>query len=414
MQTLDIKEKEFNQTASTALIQVAQALSQINGTVLPSTDLVTQRTSNYFIVNINEEIDANLLEHLLQREFEKRALNTDFEYGIYNCSSDQMVYGKYIGYDAKEDEDLRPDELLKYADLDYYFGVRFPKRGSFLLANMNFVIIFSIILLLTIAFFLYSMLVILRQRRLSEMQTDFINNMTHEFKTPISTIKISADVIENNPAIQNDPRLKRYAHIISDQNQRLNNQVEKVLQIARIERENFQLNLETINLNELLLDVVRNAEPKLEEIGGEISLDLPATNIDIEADRTHLLNIFYNLLDNAMKYCGAQPTVNIKVSELSDNYQIIVKDNGPGIPKAYQERVFEKFFRIPTGNVHDVKGFGLGLFYIKNITKDHGWDTKLKSTEGQGTEIIFTIKKPKAVRSWTFNSWLKGLQMNKT
>lgn len=411
LQTLDIKEKEFNQTATTALIEVAQELSRINGSDLPSQNLVTRRSSNYFIVNINEEIDANLLEYLLKREMEERALDTDFEYGIYDCSSDQMVYGKLIGFSKdKSIEDLSPKVLPKYADLDYYFGVRFPQRGSFLLGSMSLVVIFSVILLVAIAFFLYSMLVILRQRRLSDLQTDFINNMTHEFKTPISTIKISADVFENSDAIKNDPRLKRYASIISEQNQRLNNQVEKVLQIARIERENFQLNLESVNLNELLLDVIRNVEPKLEELGGELSLKHPSQSIDIQADRTHLLNIFYNLIDNAMKYSGDQPKVNIAVKEEDDRYLISVKDNGPGIPKIYQDRIFEKFFRIPTGNVHDVKGFGLGLFYIKNVVKDHGWDIQLVSDENKGTEIIFTIKKTRPAKSFSLQSWKQRLQ----
>jgi len=324
-----------------------------------------------------------------------------------------MVYGKLIGYSEDKAEDVAPADLPKYADLDYYFGVRFTKRGSFLLASMSFVVVFSIILLLTIAFFLYSMLVILRQRRLSEMQKDFINNMTHEFKTPISTIKISADVFENTDVIKDNPRLKRYATIISEQNQRLNNQVEKVLQIARIERENFQLMLEPVNLNELLLDVIRNVEPKLEELGGEISIELPSESVEITADKTHLLNIIYNLIDNAMKYCVQEPKVNLKVSSNSQHYQVSVKDNGPGIPKQYQERVFEKFFRIPTGNVHDVKGFGLGLFYIKNVVKSHGWGIELNSQEKAGTEIILTIKKPKPASQW-FSSWRQRLQTAKS
>ncbi|NNE28915.1 MAG: HAMP domain-containing histidine kinase [Saprospiraceae bacterium] len=414
LQTLDIKEKEFNQTASTALIEVARKLARINGSVLPNQNLVTQRTSNYFIVNINEEIDANLLEHYLKTEFEERALKTDFEYGIYNCSSDQMVYGELISFSKESLDEIPREDLPKYADLDYYFGVRFPKRVSFLLASMNLVVIFSVILFLTIAFFMYSMLVILRQRRLSEMQTDFINNMTHEFKTPISTIKISADVFENSDLIREDPRLKRYAGIITEQNQRLNEQVEKVLQIARIERDTIQLNLEEVNLNDLLQDVIRNAEPKLEKLGGELTLHLPTKQIQIEADRTHLLNIFFNLIDNAMKYSPGEPKIDISLNEEEKLFKVSIKDEGPGIPEEYQERVFEKFFRIPTGNVHDVKGFGLGLFYIKSICKAHGWKVALESKEGKGTEISISMKKPTVERSWSFFNWLKPLQFNQS
>ncbi len=408
LQTLDIRKKEFNQTVTTALIDVAKEIANYNGTVLPSQNLVSQRSSNYFIVNINDEIDANLLEYYLKKEFEIRALKANFEYGIYDCSSDKMVYGELITY--SNEGNLQGEDLPKYGDLDYYFGVRFPDRGSDLLSSMGFILFFSAILLLTIVFFIYSMFVILRQRRMSEMQKDFINNMTHEFKTPISTIKISADVFKSHPSVKKDPRLARYAGIISEQNQRLNNQVEKVLQLARIEKNNFQLNLESVNLNELLQELIRNADPKLEELGGEINLSLPTATSFIQADETHLKNIMYNLIDNAIKYSEGPPKINIGLFSGDDRIAISIQDQGIGIPKDFQQKVFDKFYRIPTGNVHNVKGFGLGLFYIKNICRAHGWQIDLLSDEGAGTTLTISIKKTAAKVKRTGWKWLKRLQ----
>ncbi len=412
-QTLDIRKKEFNQTVTTALIDVAKEIAAYNGSVLPSHDLVSQRSSNYFIVNINDEIDANLLEFYLKKQFEIRALNTNFEYGIYDCSDDVMVYGELITY-ANDKQNLQGEDLPKYGDLDYYFGVRFPDRGSYLLSGMGFILFFSAILLLTIAFFIYSMMVILRQRRLSEMQKDFINNMTHEFKTPISTIKISAEVFENHEKIKKDPRLLRYAEIITEQNQRLNNQVEKVLQLARIEKNNFQLNLEQVNLNDLLVELIKNTEPKLEELGGKLLLSLPDHHTIIEADETHLKNIIYNLIDNAIKYAEKAPIINVGLFSGADRIAISVKDNGIGIAKDYQNKVFDKFYRIPTGNIHNVKGFGLGLFYIKNICKAHGWQIDLISEEQKGTTMTISMKQKVEKEKKTFWQWFQKLEPAKT
>lgn len=412
LQTLDIREKEFNQTVSTALIEVAKQIANYNGSVLPSQNLVSQRSSNYFIVNINDQIDANLLEYYLKNEFGIRALNTDFEYGIYDCSSDRMVYGELITY-SDENTNLKGEDLPKYGDLDYYFGVRFPKRESYLLGSMGFILFFSAILLLTIVFFIYSMFVILRQRRLSEMQKDFINNMTHEFKTPISTIKISADVFKNHPEVKNDKRLLRYADIIEEQNLRLNNQVEKVLQLARIEKGNFQLKLEPVNLNELLRELLHNADPKLEELKGEIQLTLPTEEIIINADQTHLKNIIYNLIDNAIKYTKGAPSIKMELVKSAEKISLEIKDNGIGISKDYQQKVFDKFFRVPTGNVHDVKGFGLGLFYIKSICKAHGWQINLESDENQGTTITINMRQKSSQESWNPFRWFQKIQTSK-
>jgi len=225
------------------------------------------------------------------------------------------------------------------------------------------------------------------------MQKDFINNMTHEFKTPISTIKISSDVFLKNENVKEDKRLHRYATIIKEQNERLNNQVEKVLQIARVERDNFKLNLEEVNLHEILHHTMDSAEVKIYAQNGEIRNDFNATKAFIKADKLHLTNILHNLLDNAIKYCKKTPEILIKTEDLGNKIKLTIKDKGIGIDKEFQGKVFDKFFRVPTGNVHNVKGFGLGLFYIKNICTAHGWRIQLNSEPDQGTEINILLNK---------------------
>ena len=396
MRTWDMKEQEFSQTVKIALLKVAQSLENLSGrNNLPAKGLITQQSSNTYIVNINDEINADMLEYYLQKELEERGLADDFMYGIYDCESKEMVRGRYIDYS----KDTNKKDIEKIADLptngayDYYFSVRFPNRSSFILDDMRLAVFFSLILLLSIIFFIYSMFIILRQQRLSEMQKDFINNMTHEFKTPISTIKISADVFLNNDEIQKDDRLYRYAHIIKEQNARLNKQVEKVLQLAKIEKDNFKLTKENVNLHTLLEDIIQSAELKVGELKGQLEVKLRAQNPNVSADVFHLSNILHNLVDNAIKYCKDKPEINILTGNENDTILFSIKDNGVGIAKEHHQKVFNKFYRVPTGNVHNVKGFGLGLFYIKNICDAHGWKLHLESEPDIGTTITLGMKR---------------------
>lgn len=391
LRTWDLKEKEFNEKVQIALLNVAKDLEKL-GSPLPPQNLISQISSNYYAVNINDVINANLLEYYLIKELELVGLREDFEYGIHDCASNKMLYGNYISYSTdKPKENLKRDDLPTYDEYLYYFGVRFPNRTGYMVSSMRLTILFTALLLLTILFFIYSTMIILRQKRLSEMQKDFINNMTHEFKTPISTIKISANTFINHPAVKQDERLLQYAKIINEQNDRLNSQVEKVLQLARIERDNFKLNREEVNLHDLLESITESAQLKVSENNGSLRLELKASYPLILADRLHLTNLLHNLLDNAIKYCKERPEIVVRTEDVGSQICLSIADKGIGIPKEHQSRVFEKFYRVPTGNVHDVKGFGLGLFYIKNVCAAHGWKIELISTPGKGTEIKIKI-----------------------
>ena len=390
LKALDVEEQKFHQSTTIALHNVAHRLAEINETTLPSFNIVNKVSSNYYIVNINDTIDAGELEFYLQKELEEMALDIDFEYGIYDCSSQEMVYGNYCNY-LPEKANIKRSDLPKYDDFNYYFGVRFPTRSGYLAGEMWLSILFSALLFIAVLFFLYSMWIILRQKRLSEMQKDFINNMTHEFKTPISTIKISADVFLDSPEVKENIRLSRYASIIKDQNNRLNNQVEKVLQLAKVEREGLKLKLEPIHLHELISQVSAASRMKINKKGGQLKVQLNANTESITADRLHLTNIINNLLDNALKYCDKQPEITLATNEHDGRIYLSIQDNGIGISKQHHKKVFNKFYRVPKGNIHDVKGFGLGLFYIKRICQAHRWKLFLDSTPGESTVITIGI-----------------------
>lgn len=393
LRSWDLQEREFNRKVYQALLDASRDLARVGLFVLKDASLIEQISSNYYVVNIDNQFDAPTLEFYLQKAFENQGMREDFQYGIFDCSSNQMVSGRMIKYkklqnSGGEGEQLEAPLPAHYdSDFIYYFGVRFPNKSANMLSNMWIVVVFTILMLITIAFFIYAMTVILRQKQLSELQRDFINNMTHEFKTPISTINISTDVFLQSEQIKADQRLNRYSGIIKEQVLRLNTQVEKVLQLAKIERDKIELNFEEIDLVELLHNISPSMELKIGEKNGNLHLDLAAENTRIKADRLHLTNILHNLVDNGVKYTKGAPEIHIRLRNEGNNVVLSVQDNGIGIAKEHQKHVFDKFYRVPTGNVHNVKGFGLGLFYVKTICREHRWKLQLASEPGKGTTV---------------------------
>ncbi len=388
----DIKEKQFNQTINISLRKVAERMAKFNNNTLPNEDPVAQISSDYYIVNFNDVIDANILEHYLKQEFIYHNMDIDFEYAIYDCTSDKMVYGDYINLSSDPNKEPEPTtNLPKYEEFIYYFGVNFPTKSTYLVSKMGIWIFFSLILLFAIIFFGYALFVILQQKRLSEVQKDFINNMTHEFKTPISTIAISADVISDPEIVHQPEKLKNYAGIIKDENNRLKNQVEKVLQMAILGKDELRLKKEQIKLHPLLKQVISSQELSLKKKNGRVEYDLMPGDPEILADPFHLTNIIYNLLDNAIKYTPVDPLITITTRATRQGIQLIIGDNGPGIKKEHHKKIFDKFFRISTGNIHNVKGFGLGLHYVKKMAKAHKWTIALDSKEEEGSQFMITI-----------------------
>ena len=394
IRTWNLQEREFDRKVNQAMFDTANGLAKMKDFDIPTQKLVEQLSSNYWVVNVNNMFEAEDLEYALSTALQAQVLKEDYQYGMFDCSSDQMITGKLVKHADSKQQGALTEPLPKHTDSDfiYYFGVQFPNRSANILSNMWIVVAFTALMLITVAFFVYAMFVILRQKQLSELQRDFINNMTHEFKTPISTINISTDVFLKNETIQNDQRLNRYAGIIKEQVLRLNTQVEKVLQLAKVEREKIELHLEHLNLADLVNSISPSIELKVNERKGHLHLDLNAQNSRVEADRLHLTNILHNLVDNAVKYSKGEPDITISLRNEGRFVVLRVQDKGIGIPKEHQKRVFDKFYRVPTGNVHNVKGFGLGLFYVKSMCSGHGWKLTLDSKPGEGTGVV--IKMP--------------------
>ncbi len=386
-----LNQAEFDEKIHRVLLKVARAMAQLNSAELPQRDLIKKRSSNYFVVNVDNEIDPQMLEFFLQKELEAAALNLDFEYAVYDCTSDQMVYGDYCSFDPNRTPPDRAKNLPVHHGFTYYFGVRFPTRFSHLVGLTKLSGILSLIMLLTIFFFAYSMIVILRQKRLTELQKDFINNMTHEFKTPLATMEIAAGVFQQAEEVAQNPRLARYAHILREQNQRLAKQIERVLQVARFEQNQFELRSEVLSLHEVIREVAQAEELRFLDKNGTLELRLQAVQDWIAADRLHLSNVIHSLLDNALKYSDDSIRAEIHTTTLNNAIQVSIVDHGIGIAPEHQARVFDKFYRVPTGNVHNVKGFGLGLYYVKRICEAHGWRVSLKSQPGEGTAFQLLI-----------------------
>lgn len=395
----DLRENQFYRDVNTSLNNVAQKIFAINKSATPTSNIITQVSTNYFIVLVNGPIDASVLEFLLVTEFDKHKI-TDFEYGIYNCVDKCMVGGNYI---SPQKTNLMPmvigtsfPETPKLNNDGYYFAVQFPLLEANILSQMGIWGFSSAVMLVVIFFFVYTLFVILKQRRLSEIQKDFINNMTHEFKTPISTIAISTEVLRNPSIVHTPERLLNYATIIQNENQRLKQQVERVLQMAQLDNEDIGLKKEKCDIHELIREVVKNNSLAIESKRGNVLLKLEVQESFLNLDKLHFTNVIYNLLDNALKYNQGQPEITIATRHLNGYLQISVSDNGIGMTQEQQKKVFHKFYRVPTGNVHDVKGFGLGLHYVKLIVEKLGGRISLESVPGKGS--IFTLYFPKLPR----------------
>ncbi len=386
----DIRENQFYRDVNTSLSNVAQKIFEINKTPSPANNPVSQLSTNYFVILVNGPIDASVLEFLLKTEFEKRNITADFEYGIYDCVERCMMGGNYVSPKKTKMISQFP-ETPKLNNDGYYFAVQFPGLEANILSQMGIWGFSSAVMLMVIFFFVYTLFVILKQRRLSEIQKDFINNMTHEFKTPISTIAISSEVLKDPSIVHTPERLLNYATIIQNENQRLKQQVERVLQMAQLDKEDVGLKKEETDFNQLIQEVVKNNSIAIESKGGAIHLKLNAGDAIVKIDRLHFTNVVYNLLDNALKYNQRVPEITITTSNQNGQLTLAVSDNGIGIPVEEHKKVFHKFYRVPTGNIHDVKGFGLGLNYVKLIVENHEGKISLESVPGEGSTFIINI-----------------------
>ncbi len=347
-------------------------------------------------INLKERIDKNTLEAVINKVFQNNSIKRKYEYAVvkernktifasknFNIETKPKLFHKNLFPNDKETEDIIK---TKYKLLMY-----FPKSPTRLEA-MPWIIITSVFLILVVVFiFALTIYIIFKQKRLSEIKNDFINNMTHELKTPISTISLASQMLKDSSVSKNDVDYNQISDIIDTESRRLGVHVEKVLQMAIIDKEGAKLKCHSININDLMEQLVSGIRLKVNEKDGEISLQLNATSPIVFGDETHISNMFINLIDNAIKYSKRKPIIEIRTYNLNKNVVVIVKDNGIGIKKENQKKVFDKFYRVHTGNVHDVKGFGLGLSYVKKIVEQHKGSINLKSEKDKGSEFMVTL-----------------------
>jgi two-component system phosphate regulon sensor histidine kinase PhoR len=383
--TWKIRDIEFDQAAQVALQKTAEDLAEFNESILPNVDLIKRLSHDYYVVNINDIIDAGLLEFYLRSNFQKARLNTDFEYAIYNCNTLEMEYGNYCSWEDKVDIKMSED-LPRYADFTYYFGLRFPNRRSFEFSRIPLALVIGVVLSIVLLFFAYAMYVLLQQKRLSELQIDFINNLTHEFRTPITGMLLAVRNLRNLPGSGKEH--VRYAEMIEKQAKHLNQNVDHILSASRWDSRRITPDLEVINLHSFLSDLFLASEQQFQNLA--IELEVP-DDISIQADGFHLANIFQNLADNAAKHSGQPNRLVISALRQSGKIQVKFQDFGKGINPSHLKNITKKFYRVPTGNISKSKGFGLGLFYVRNACKAHGWKLDILSKSGDGTAVLITM-----------------------
>lgn len=367
---------------------------------------------NKIMRSLEERIKASNLDLAIRQEFEKRGINPKnnkftFHYGIWSNEKNGMIIedGHYVYDDfgtkgpapAYNTSSLyNPDYTVPVFQQSKFppgeLRVYFPNRTNIILSslwkNAAGTALFAMIIL---SCFAYTLMVIFQQKKLSEMKTDFINNMTHEFKTPIATISLASDSIVSPMILGNPDKVQRFANIIKQENKRMNSQVEKVLQMALIDKRDFSLKFTEVNLHEVIQAAVENITLRVEKRDGMVKPSLLATKSVIEGDHTHVANVINNLLDNAEKYSPDKPEISISTRDVSNGVEVTVQDKGIGISKEARKQIFDKFYRVPTGNLHDVKGFGLGLSYVKAMMTAHKGSVEVKSEPGKGSSFILTF-----------------------
>lgn len=388
-QAFSVRDQGFAKKVQVALYNTAIKLCDVNDKEIESF-AVEQLSSNLFVVNVNNKINPESLENTLTATLNVGGIVEDFEYGVYDCSTEAMVYGSYVNMELPKANTEKA--FFPHLDKDeYYFGVYFPNRATSIAGQMGVWIFSSITLLLVTIFFAISLLFINRQRNLSEVQKDFVDNMTHEFKTPIATIALSAEVLKSD-GINHDPeRRYQYADIIDKEASRLKMQVERVLQMSNANQEGIILNKESVAITDWVKTYVdmRSFSDKELMINMHADHDIP----NVHMDKLHMSNVIMSLLDNAIKYQSHEiKVVNVNLRLLEDNVEISIEDKGIGIEPKNLNKVFDKFYRIPTGNIHNVKGFGLGLYYAKQVVVAHKGSIAIMSVVNQGTKV--TIKLP--------------------
>ena len=363
---------------------------------------------------LEDRIDNESLDYLIRSEISKSDIQLPFEYAVFgrNCKKGKDDCKKKIyqspNFNPKKENYMFRASLFPFDWFEsqpYYLNIYFPKQGNYLFKSIGFMSISSCVLtLVVILTFATTIFQMLRQKKITSIRTDFVNNVTHELKTPISTISLASQML-NDKTIPNES--KNYDHlstVIGDESKRLSQQVEKILQMAIFDRGKLMIKFKVLDVNELADTVVRNMLLQIKNKNGQIVKYLNAENSVAEVDEVHFTNVIFNLIDNAIKYSNGRPDITVSTADTPDGLSVSVQDCGIGISKADQKRIFDQFYRVSTGNVHNVKGFGLGLAYVRNVVKAHNGTIHVESEQGHGTRFTIFLRHRQPKKEKTFEN----------
>ena len=342
-----------------------------------------------------QTIDTVFLRKILHFELSNRGITTEVAFGV--LMDDKFFINNVTGEKETKALAASPHKVSLFPE-DIYFHndvllVNFPNQKRFILQSIWGMLVGSLLFTtIIVALFSYTVVMLFRQKKLSEIKNDFINNMTHEFKTPLATISLAVDAVNNPMIVQDQQKVKYYTNIIREENKRMHSQVEKVLQMALLDKNQISLSKDDIDIHEIIYRAVENISILVEGKGGSIVTDLRAMRHEFVGDEVHISNVISNLLDNANKYTPDQPQIRVSTESDAKGIYITISDNGIGMSAEHLSMIFEKFYRVPTGNVHNIKGFGLGLTYVKAIIEAHQGTIEVKSTPKKGSS--FTIFLP--------------------
>jgi two-component system, OmpR family, phosphate regulon sensor histidine kinase PhoR len=412
-----IQEKQFDRTVSLALRQVADRLLALQGDFRQRIAPVRQGASNTFYVTLGKPASYRVLDSLLRNTFLTHDVHAPFELAIYSVQHDETIIagdsnrthapfdrtvsrlkknepiiGNYYQRGALTPEDaacMGRDELFAAID----FSITFPRKQADIVGGMSIWIFTAVTCVAILIVFGFLLIQLSRQKKLAEVKADFINNMTHELQTPVANIAMASEVLTQASATGNAAKVMQYAGIIHKENQRLRFHIEQVLHTAQLDRGEVTVHKKRIDIHALIQEVTRTFEVRVQQRAGSLQKDLQASPAWVQADPDHIAQVLYNLLDNADKYSQRQPEIIVSTRNHEAGIVVSVADRGIGIRYEEQKLIFDKFYRAPTGNRHDVKGFGLGLAYVQHIMNAHAGHVRVSSEEHQGSrfDLIFQI-----------------------
>lgn len=369
----DVTEKQFDHSVQVALKKVADSVSR--------DAQIRKLSSNFFFVATESRLNDQNIDSLIKKEFLIRSLDVDYELGVYNADDDTLVYGNYVQSTITP---LHENISTGLSGREKNFAVYFPRKNSYLTAQLDIWIFSTVILLLMMSFFAFAIYSLLKEKKFAALKSDFINNMTHEFKTPVTNIRMAGEILQNKSAAYQE--MKVYIDIVLKENEKLRLKIDEVLTRASIEDQQKPI-LEIVDIHKLMQECVQTFEMKIQQRQGNVKYEFRATNALVLGDRVLLTQAINNIIDNAEKYSRDKPRIVLRTRDADQSVEIVIIDEGIGIAHSVKSKVFEKFFRAPSGDVHNVKGFGLGLSFVKEVIRKHRGRVSLLSELNKGTEV---------------------------